>query len=243
MAMITFKRIIVIGCGGTGSFLIPALARYLKSQNFLGELCLIDGDFYSESNSERQMFKTSGLNTNKAEYQTDQIVNSLPEYSYELNYIDAYVGEEELDELIVEHTMVINCADNHAVRNFAEQALLKRNNGVHICCGNEMVMGQVQISMRSDGQQILPSIFTRFPEIKTTKEDRAKMSCEELQKLPSGGQVISANMTAATLAMNAIIACLSPSKAYGHGSRINFGTIQFVTNGNDFVKLDVLAPL
>lgn len=241
--MINFNRIIVIGCGGTGSFLIPALSRYLKSQNFLGELCLIDGDFYSESNAERQMFKTAGINTNKAAYQAEQIIDSLPEYPYELNYVEAYVGAEELEDLVEENTMVINCADNHAVRNFAEQALLKRNNGVHICCGNEMVLGQVQISMRCNGEQVLPSIFTRFPEMRTDKEDRAKMSCEELQKLPSGGQVISANMTAATLAMNAIIACLKQSKAYKHGSQINFGTIQFATTTNDFAKFDIVESL
>ena len=50
------NKIILIGCGGTGSYLAPPLARFLKAFKFAGELILADGDSYEPSNLDRQSF-------------------------------------------------------------------------------------------------------------------------------------------------------------------------------------------
>ena len=221
------KQIVVIGCGGTGSFLIPPLCRYLASINFLEDVVLVDGDTYSNSNSDRQMFDVNQVGLNKAEQQAGTILRTMPEFKMNLQYVDTYVGLEELEDLLVENCVVINCGDNNALRHNVESACLKLKNAVHICCGNEMHHGQVQISMRIVGKQIFPPIWDRYPQFKTTVEDRSKMSCEELAKLPSGGQVISANMMSASIALNTIIGLFTPSKWTEHGSVVQKDIVQF----------------
>ena len=110
------KQIVVIGCGGTGSFLIPPLCRYLASINFLEDVVLVDGDTYSNSNSDRQMFDVNQVGLNKAEQQAGTILRTMPEFKMNLQYVDTYVGLEELEDLLVENCVVINCGDNNALK-------------------------------------------------------------------------------------------------------------------------------
>jgi molybdopterin/thiamine biosynthesis adenylyltransferase len=221
------KQIIVVGCGGTGSFLIPPLCRYLSSLDYLEDIILIDGDQYSSSNIDRQIFDTNQTGINKAECQAAYILATMPKLKPNLQYIDVYVGLEELDEVLGENFIIFNCGDNNALRHNVEQICLKRQNAIHICCGNEMFHGQVQISMRQNNKQIFPPIWDRFPQFKTLEADRSKMSCEELSKLPSGGQVISANMMAASLALNTLVGLFSPNKWLEHGTSVQKDLVQF----------------
>lgn len=195
------ENIFVIGAGGTGSFLIPALARFLFSQNFNGVLTIIDGDKYEEKNADRQLFSKAMLNTNKAEYQCMAIESQLPNVPFELEYIDEYLSEEDVKTTIPNGSVVINCADNHAIRKYVEDHIQSLEHGIHICCGNEFRDGQVQVSGLSE----LPSIYEKYPEMNTTDGDISTMSCQEISALPSGGQLIAANMMAAAIGLNYFI--------------------------------------
>jgi len=63
------ERIVVIGCGGIGSWLLGPLLRFLNAEGFGGEVHLWDGDHYTVDNQERQEFAAGSIGENKAEVQ------------------------------------------------------------------------------------------------------------------------------------------------------------------------------
>lgn len=195
-------KVIVLGCGGTGSILIPQLMRYLYSLKYDRAIILVDGDTYAVNNMSRQSFNANFVGMNKAEYQAKAVAALLPEMSSRVEYIDRYLPQAEIEELIEDGTVVINCTDNIAARKFVEDACLRQPNAAHICCGNELFDGQVQLSFRHNGVQITPSIYEAAPYLNSTDDDRSAMNCEQLARLESGGQIICANMTAAAVALN-----------------------------------------
>jgi molybdopterin/thiamine biosynthesis adenylyltransferase len=205
MLLNEINNVIVIGAGGTGSFLIPALGRYLFSKDFLGKLTLIDGDSYSTSNINRQNFHLSAIGMNKAEYQAAVLNKYLPAFADHVFFVDDYLSKEEIQELCVEKTVIFNCADNNAIRKYADDAIAQLNDGIHICCGNELLTGQVHVFIRHEGQNVTKSVMEMTPEFNTHNDDRSEMSCQELEALPSGGQIIIANMMSATLALSKFV--------------------------------------
>ena len=113
------NKIIVIGCGGTGSYLIPPLARLLKSSKFVGDLILVDGDNYEPSNLDRQSFHVDLLGENKATAQAKKLQKEIEDF--ECGVIDTYLSESDVKEIVTEGTLVINCADNNAIRKYVEE--------------------------------------------------------------------------------------------------------------------------
>lgn len=231
--------ILVVGCGGTGSFLIPPLTRFLLSQNFKGMLILCDGDSYSESNKTRQNFNTKFINVNKSLYQHDALISQLPEVEPFIDYMDKYLSKDDIDELVQENTLIVNCSDNIPIRKHCEDKILQLNNGCHICLGNEKLTGQAQISLRINSEQITPSIFVRSPEFDSTEGDRSVMNCEELSNLESGGQTIGANFTSAALALNYVMMLFSKSPIHNN-NWIPCGSVFFDCTHQSFEREDVL---
>lgn len=228
-----YYNIIVLGCGGTGSILIPLLARFLYSQQYDGHITLVDGDEYSESNLERQIFGVDHINMNKAEYQGNVVAKHIPSMSDQISIIDKYLSQAEIEDIVDENCVVFNCTDNKAARKFVEDRCLQLENCVHICCGNEMKTGQVQISLRVDGEQVTPSIYDRYPNMNSNDDDRSILSCEELAALPSGGQLICANATSAVLALNCFVSLVT-SKLSNGGKTISHSHVCFHTLNNKF---------
>ena len=220
------ENVIVIGCGGTGSALIPFLSRYLYSVNFRGNLVLADGDTYEESNSDRQIFNNQMVGVNKAEYQAASISNQLPEIEDFVDYIDEYLSEEDINGLVVENSIVINCVDNKAARKYVNDRVSSLNNAVHICCGNRERSGQVQAHVRVNGENVTPDIYEFSPEFDSTDDDVSSMSCEELAALPSGGQLICANMGAAYNAL-CMLMWVTSTRARFQDNHVPCGTIEY----------------
>lgn len=88
-------HIVVLGAGGTGSILIPALIRYLKSRPgfTIQSFTIIDGDVVETKNLERQNFVSRDLGENKAEVLARRYsalfgmsINSINEYLTHQNY-------------------------------------------------------------------------------------------------------------------------------------------------------------
>jgi len=233
MTINNYDNIIVMGAGGTGSILLPLLARFAHSQGYRGHFTIVDGDSYSESNIQRQLFGLSFINMNKAEYQANSIASHIPEFADNISVIGKYLGKDEIFDLVQENCVVFNCTDNKAARKFVEDACLSRKNSVHICSGNEMRTGQVQIALRVDGVQVTPSIFENHPEFNSDNDDRSSLSCEQLAALPSGGQLISANATAAVLSLNMFITLIN-SSICEQGKTFPYSEVWFNTFMNCF---------
>lgn len=104
------KRVAVIGCGGLGGFVANGLARF-----GVGHLTLVDGDRFSESNLNRQLFATEKtLGQNKAAACKEQLstINS----GLSVTAIEAMLKEDNAESILKGHHLVIDCLDNAAAR-------------------------------------------------------------------------------------------------------------------------------
>lgn len=173
--------IAVIGCGGTGSFLVPALARTIADQknNEKFGLLLIDGDKVEPKNILRQNFAPSDIGENKARVLARRYGTN---FGIPITFFDSYLTIANVPSLLTSLTgiekrkfssrrvsnfysspitkiVLISCVDNVYCRGLIEsisQLLIEvfANITVHyIDAGNELNFGQVTIES-----------FTRFPE-------------------------------------------------------------------------------
>ena len=236
-----FDRVVIFGLGGTGSILAPLVARYLLSQKWGGKLILIDGDSYSESNTDRQIFPSKVLNKNKAEVQAMILINHIPAMKDQIEYIDEYIGKDQVNDVVIDKTIVINCTDNMAARKIIEDRVLSLPTAVHICAGNEMNSGQVQISVRESGKQITPSIYELSPVFDSLDDDRSKMSCDQIASLPSGGQLIMANTMSAALSLNYLYQLDKP--VAGKNIWLPNDMVMFDTRYSNFAQSNTRSPL
>ena len=206
-----FKNIYVIGAGGTGSYLLPVLMRYLSSRTDVNDeliIRIIDGDKYDEGNVSRQEFAHSRIGKNKAEVQKEIYERKFP--NLKIMAIGEYLGENNID-VISNGSIVFCCVDNHFCRNLVSKHCQKLDDVLLISGGNEYVDGNVQSYFRAKGEDRNNPIEKRHPEIETVDDgDRSGMSCEELHNIPSGSQVIFANAMSGTL-----MACLFYSYVSG----------------------------
>jgi len=235
------KKVVVIGCGGTGSYLIDVLSRFLEnSPDFTGQFWLVDGDKYSADNASRQNFHYKLEGYNKAEAQAAIISQRFPQINERLTYIGEYVGDKNVNSILEEGTVVFNCVDNHVARRLVETRISQLKDAVHICAGNEKVDGQVQYRVRKSGRDMTPTIFNRFPEIQEKMDgDRSQMSCEQLSKLPSGGQIIATNFMAAALMMMYFTSLIN------FGANKNYfpcDTVRFDVLNASFLREGVIDP-
>lgn len=100
------KSACVVGCGGLGGYVINCLARF-----GVGNLTLIDGDDFSESNFNRQLFATAhSLGKNKAFACKDMLANAGIHSAVEAQPV--MLLPENADELVAGHDIVMDCLDN-----------------------------------------------------------------------------------------------------------------------------------
>lgn len=104
------SRVCIVGCGGLGGFVGNGLARF-----GVGNLTLVDGDCYAESNLNRQLFSTEGsLGAGKAQTVAEGLrkINS----EIEVQVRPTMLTEENADDIIAGQSLVIDCLDNVEAR-------------------------------------------------------------------------------------------------------------------------------
>lgn len=195
---------ILVGAGGTGSFLFPALLRYLESYHGNREerftLTVIDGKEVAATKLHRQLFFGRYAGNPKAtalveQYDADPtVVFGVP----------AYLGDENIGG-ITEDSVVMIAADNFPVRARIEEHAKTLQNVTVINGGNEMTDGSLQIYARRAGEDVTPPLSQGHPEIlRDDGRDPSALSCQQIAELPSGEQTIIANMMSATAMLNAV---------------------------------------
>lgn len=195
---------ILIGAGGTGSILFPALLRYLESYHAEREdkytLTVIDGKEVAASKLSRQLFAGRYAGNPKAtalieQYAADpKVVIGVPRY----------LGADNIGG-IREGAVVLIAADNFPVRARIEEHAQTLQNVTVLNGGNEMHDGSLQLYVRRDGEDITPKMSQGHPEIlRDDKRDPAALSCDQIAELPSGEQTIIANMMSATAMLNGL---------------------------------------
>jgi len=224
-------RVIVVGCGGIGSQLIPPLLRWINSRsetpNQDTPIIFVDGDKYDEGNANRQEFVYTQIGMNKAEAQCKRYEKIYPDLN--ISAVEEYIGDENIGEIIKDGDIVLLGVDNHVARLKISKHCQQLNDVLYLSGSNELTDGSVFLYHKT----IQPEpIEVRHPEVATTDDgDRAAMSCEELAKLPSGGQVIFTNLTAACIMLQMLYGwCEITSKDFKN-KEVYFDIAQQATRG------------
>jgi len=177
----------LIGAGGVGSFIAPALCKLVG----VYEVTIMDGDKLEQKNLDRQLFDPTQVGVNKA--------RALAEL-YECSYIEEFFSfgaraYEMWDTLIV-------AVDNHPARAEALQAC-DHYKCQAIIAANEVHSSEAYYySPDWKGTNLDPRVF--YPEILTVKRGdprAAAIGCTgEAQE--ENRQLVTANFSAAALAMH-----------------------------------------
>ena len=204
-------RIYVVGCGGTGSFLVPHLCRLANWLNDAGKqisITLIDFDRIEEKNLYRQNFCQAELGYNKAQALAVR---------YKAMFLQLTIGviEDRSSAIKLDRstpTVIIGCVDNTAARMSIEEFMIEYSNQTTygfdrlpcwwIDCGNDYTYGQVAIgncySLELDDYILEPATCTtlplptiQYPELLLQTDENETLSCAERALL--NGQSLNIN--------------------------------------------------
>lgn len=176
-------KIIVVGCGGTGSHYIKELGRLLFGMEKRNkcDLILIDGDYVEEKNLVRQAFLPQDIGYNKAQVMSEILRQS---YGIESEFYDKYIDTpSDLDQLVEKDDMVIlvGCVDNHQCRKSMHGFYQSRQHCIYMDSANEYSVGEIVIGSKIGGIEMYADRCEYFPEIlQTTEPKRSEESCEAL---------------------------------------------------------------
>lgn len=229
-------NIFIIGCGGTGSHIIPHLARLIAAlpDKTTYRLTFVDGDIVEEKNLARQHFIQSDVGKNKAEALAGRYSAAfgLP-ISFREKYIESASDLQNMLQAHKSPPLIISCVDNVKTRALIKDVVDSQQYPVYwIDTGNEDMAGQVVLSARIPSFKIatmatsgifpLPDVFDLYPDLWTklkTDKFASELSCAEMAvSSPQHGFV---NLTAATLALNFIFPLLTCQKIYSHVVEFN----------------------
>lgn len=215
----------LVGCGGTGGWLAPALVRITRDCPSADvSLTFVDFDHVEEHNLLRQNFCEAEIGENKAERLSER-------YGLAWGVEIAAVPEPFKADMIErawdasKHTLVVGCVDNAAARLEIRRALRTNQRGISwLDCGNFDMSGQVVIGNAAEVNALagafpfegmcvrLPDTILLYPNLAKTRQEetskrRAKMSCEALQA--ANYQALMVNQMAASIAGQYVIGWLN----------------------------------
>lgn len=150
------QTVVVFGCGGTGSRLIPAIAQLMSSLTTLimPEMVLVDFDIVEEKNLARQNFSKADIGKNKAEVLAARYGKA---YGLKITPITVAAGTPEYLEALEMYNLrerlsgpsayILAVDSANARRQILKSALRNQsgmaNSSVVIDAGNEDIFGQV----------------------------------------------------------------------------------------------------
>jgi ThiF family protein len=191
----------MVGAGGTGTHLLPALLTYLRAHHGIDkyQVVIADGDIFETKNQARQLFAQGLIATNKAEAMV-RMYEGHP-----LIAVSRYIGAADIETMVQDGDCVLICADNYSVRALIADRAQALDNVTVVNGGNEYNDGTVQLWVRENGENMTPNIRYGHPEITyIADDDRAPMTCAQAAELPGGEQTILANMKSATFMLEAV---------------------------------------
>lgn len=161
------RQIVIVGCGGVGSYLIPALLRTVRNHACppnSPRVILVDGDTLEPKNMERQLFSEDDVGKNKAWVLANLNVDYYPNITAEKTF---FSGDESWLET---GALIIACVDNHPGRARCLTAA-DRIGGEAIVCGNGYTDAEAMFysSVGMKGTPRDPRVM--FPEILTDTAD------------------------------------------------------------------------
>jgi PRTRC genetic system ThiF family protein len=198
-------RLFLVGCGGTGSWLAPSvarIARVLQDKNRPVEVFFIDHDTVEQKNIPRQNFCQAELGANKAETLARRFSAA---WGVEIQAIPRRFSAREFHGRYADLCLVIGCVDNAAARQEIANAVGPKtganryNNevaGWWLDCGNSESSGQVLLGSETTGKGLagvfasrkicraLPAPSLVAPDLLVPRPEEAvasRLSCAEIQ--------------------------------------------------------------
>jgi len=213
---------VFIGMGGTNSLLIRPFLMFLKPKDISPKkVVIIDGDNYSVDNLTRQDFNPDFVNVNKAEAKAQEFSKLFPEF--QISAYPEYLDESNVSYYVQDGDTVLMAVDCMKTRKVVDNYCLGLENTLLISMGNEMQDGDAHFMCRVHGEFISPSIQLDHPEIANAEDrSRSEMSCEEIAALPSGGQLIIANLMSAITGMSIAWTCLEKTDFLRHTAQLKY---------------------
>lgn len=200
------RRFILIGCGGTGTWLSMGLAR-MAEYGIDGKcaLILVDGDSYEPKNVERQQFYALG---NKAEVKAEELAPQFPntfimaEPSFVVEEAEEGVeGIISATDLIEEGDVIYTAVDNFAARKAVFDAAQALDNVDVFTGGNDdALFGSTYHYKRRDGVDVTPHPGVFHDEfVNPPDKNPGDMNCQERMEEEGSVQLLATNMAVASL--------------------------------------------
>lgn len=235
-------RILQIGAGGTGSALVPLLARLMASDSQKSfEYLIVDGDRVSVSNIVRQNFIKPDVGKAKAEVLTQRYASA---FGVNLSCIPKYYTEETAGTIkLADFDVVVGCVDNNKARSLISLELSKLtaySRPIYVDSGNELIGGQTFIQGVLGGCEVGPCLVEEHPEI-ATLDVKSERSCTD--NLANGTQRLTTNQTAAVFLFNVIDQIIHKAKLPYY--EINWTTSNSVTKKflDDWIRSNQVPTL
>jgi molybdopterin/thiamine biosynthesis adenylyltransferase len=111
----------VVGCGGLGGYVIELLGRL-----GVGTITAVDGDIFDETNLNRQLLSSEELIGESKAFAAETRMKGVNS-GVRVNPVRAFVTEENCDEIIAGHDIVIDALDNMTARRLLEERCEKLN--------------------------------------------------------------------------------------------------------------------
>ena len=199
-------RILIIGAGGTGGYVIPHLYRIAFASKRRCRIILADGDIVENKNLVRQGFSQVDIGENKAEVMAARYSDV---FGIETEYIPDFIeDEEQLYKLLYQKhysymnepkpiSILIGAVDNNRSRVMCHEVFKRMDDLIYIDSGNAMYGGQVVCGVKSSGRVISKPAASVYPDILNDAEKfPSELSCAE--RSVSAPQSIAANLFAST---------------------------------------------
>jgi len=148
------RRLVLVGCGGTGARLAALLARMLPPT--IDHVSFIDPDRVEARNLFRQHFTANDVGEYKAEVVAQRFRLGLPPDLHPILQPITTAYEPHALQWLTRGSMVISCVDNMAARRIIYRSVPN----IWIDAGNDMHHGQVILSARKAMIQLDRSLVT-----------------------------------------------------------------------------------
>jgi len=189
------SRLVFIGLGGIGSWLVEPVCRYFTS--VCHQAVLVDGDAISHSNLLRQAFSANEVHGYKVHSLISRMRALFPGRTF--SAVPTFVSRTNVGSIIQTNDAVFVSPDNHEARRVvAAEAKLKRNIAV-FTAGNELHDGSVHVYLKLEGIEMSRDFMQRHPEA-VDEVGETRGGCGEL--IDRGAvQLIAVNFLMAALVM------------------------------------------
>ena len=209
-------RLVLVGCGGTGSFLAGHIARLLTGSAIgetIEDVLFVDGDSVESKNVGRQLFSKRDIGKNKAEVLANRYNQA---FGLDVYWCPDFLTEDNFSEIIPgsnrsHPVLILGCLDTAAARKtILDKVAGKRGNHVWwLDAGNGQYTGQIVLGSTGSNEKISsgvgaylveylpypPLVFTDL--VNPAQDIERSLSCAEM--LQSEEQSLNVNALVAGL--------------------------------------------